>query len=424
MLPEVTIQNVSRADVDRLAWWLEDEQLSSKWFGHYGCGDPVHRGYDPRHMLEASEAEWMRVFDDPRRHIYSIYSEKSEHIGECQVVLDGEGGAELSLLIGRQDLWHHGYGTATAMLLLDKVFGPLGVDRAWVNVPEDNTPALGLFQKLGFTREGNRELCKRPDGTALNAYILAMDATFYEARSHGPVPVVTISGLPGSGSEAIGAEVARMIGSRLVDEEMSETLSARLGISTSELEAFENTHRSFWARLLSSIVVPMEWSTGYDVGYHWFRPDPSLDYDLLDDHLTKKKYLEGLARVVRGLAAEKNVVLHLHGSHLLVPPNVGALNVFVSASPELRRRRIATSEGVTLDAAVEWQKSLDKDALSVFKNLFGADLLDMGLYDITLNVDRVAIETAAQIIVGALRIAAPSIEPRVAADLAPSVSAL
>ena len=418
MLPEVTLKNVSRDDVDRVAWWLEDEQLSSRWFGHYGCGDPVHRGYDPRHMLEAAETEWARVFDDPHRLIYSIHSEKGEHIGECQVVLDAKGGAELSLMIGRKDLWHHGYGTSTAIMLLDKVFGPLAVDRAWVNVPQDNTPALGLFEKLGFVREASRELCKRPDGSALNAYILAMDARSYRTRQHDPVPVVTISGLPGSGSEAIGAEVARMIGSRLVDGEISERLSQRLGCSAGELESFEQSHSSFWARLLNNIVVPMEMSTGYDVGYHWFRPDDTLDYDVLEEHITKKKYMDGMASVIRGYSAERNVVLHLHGSHLFIPSNVGALNVFVSASPEFRLRRIALAEEVTLEEALKWQKRMDRDVITVFRNLLGSDLLNMGLYDVTLNVDRVAIETAAQIIVGALKIAAPSIETRVGAGVA------
>ena len=42
MLPEVTLRGVSRDDVDRIAWWLEDRELSTRWLGHYGCGDPVH----------------------------------------------------------------------------------------------------------------------------------------------------------------------------------------------------------------------------------------------------------------------------------------------------------------------------------------------------------------------------------------------
>ena len=61
MLPEVTLKEVVREDVYRVAWWLEDEEVSSRWFGHYSCGDPVHRGYEPAGMLEASAADWVSL---------------------------------------------------------------------------------------------------------------------------------------------------------------------------------------------------------------------------------------------------------------------------------------------------------------------------------------------------------------------------
>ena len=86
MLPNVTLRAVTRDDVDNVGWWLEDEDVSSRWFGHYGCGDPVHRGYDPQHMLESSDWEWQSVFGDPHRMIFSIYSDMNEHVGECQVL--------------------------------------------------------------------------------------------------------------------------------------------------------------------------------------------------------------------------------------------------------------------------------------------------------------------------------------------------
>ena len=154
MNPEIALNEVSREDVYRIARWLEDENVSSRWFGHYACGDPVHRGYEPDQMLAASESEWDRVLRmDPHRVIFSIYrvvENGDDHIGECQILLDGRVGAELSVLIGRKDLWHRGYGTTAVMTLLDQVFSFYRLDRAWVSVPEDNTAALGLFEKLGF----------------------------------------------------------------------------------------------------------------------------------------------------------------------------------------------------------------------------------------------------------------------------------
>ena len=418
MLPEVKLRDVSRDDVDRIAWWLQDQELSSRWFGHYACGDPVHRGYDPERMLEASEWEWRQVFGDSRRLIFSIYSDLDAHIGECQMVLDGEGGSELALLIGRKDQWHRGYGTSAVMQLLDKAFGDLGLDRAWVNVPEDNPPATGLFEKLGFRLEETRELCKRPDGSPLNASILVADARSYRASrpdaDSNAGRVATISGLSGSGSEAIGAEVARMVGSRFVESEISDLLCQRLRCTLGELEALQASYRSFWSRLLNSVAVPMEWSAGYDAGYHVFWPESNRDHHMVEHHVTKKQYLDALAGVVRMLSAEGNVVLHGHGSHLFVPSSVHSINVFVTASPAFRQQRAAVDKALGSKEGQEWLERTDRDVLSVFNNLLDTDLLDMGRYDLTVNADRVSFETAAQIIVGAMGSATPSVKTRAA----------
>ena len=411
MLPEVTLQNVSRDDVDRVAWWLEDRELSSMWFGHYGCGDPMHRGYEPRHMIEASQWEWDRVFGDSDRVIFSIYTQQREHVGECQMVMQADGGAELSVLIGVKDLWHRGYGTSTVMKLLDRVFGEYGVDRAWVNVPEDNTPALGLFEKLGFVREATRELCKRPDGSPLNATILTIASPLRRELWRESPPVVTLTGLPGSGSEAIGAEVARITGSRYMDAEISERLSRRLRCSHGELESLEGNYRSVWLRLLRAIVIPMEWSAAYDVGYSYFRPERKPDADILEEHVTKRGYLEGLAAVIRRIAMERDVVLLGHGAHLYVPSNVGALNVFVTGSFEFRQRQLAVERGLSADEAQQWLQRRDRDVVSIFKHLHGADLMDMGQYDLTVNVDRLTPQAAAQMVVGVLHTAARGAVP-------------
>ena len=424
MLPDVTLRNVTRDDVDRIAWWLEDPDISSRWFGHYGCGDPVHRAYEPQHMIEASQWEWDRVFNDPHRLTYSIHNEIQEHIGECQLLLDGRRGAEMSLLIGRKDQWHHGYGTATVMILLDKVFDTLGLSRGWVTIPEDNAPALGLFRKLGFTPESTRELCERPDGAPYNATILGMDAASYLAHRQESMPAVTISGLPGSSAEAIGDEVARITGSRFIDGPISEELQQRLRCSAGELESMEASYRSFWTRLLSAIALPMGWSAAYDAGHYWFRPDPSLEQDLLEDHVSKKKYLVALAGVVKKLTVSGNVVLQGHGCHAFIPTTVESLKVFVSASPELRAQRIADSLGVGLEEADRMRKRSDRDTLSTLKNLHGIDLLDPAQYDLIVNLDRSSTEAAAGMVVGALKALAVSSAPSVEAPAAIALSAV
>ncbi|MBM3933163.1 MAG: GNAT family N-acetyltransferase [SAR202 cluster bacterium] len=429
MLPIVTLTDVSRDDVDRIAWWLEDRELSSRWLGHYGCGDPVHRGYDPVRMLEAAQWEWDSVFGDPNRRIYSIYNDKSEHIGECQLILNGHGDAELSLMIGRKDLWHHGFGTSTVLIMLDKVFGELGMDKAWVNLPEDNIPAMGLFEKFGFSKENTRELCRRADGSTFSARILAMKVEQYRRSRRGDhsrqsVPVITVTGLPGTGSEEVGKEIAKMLSVRFMDGEISEALCQRLMCTAAELEAFEGSYRSFWSRIMNSILVPMEWSATYDAGYQGFATEHMMDYTtVLQEHITKKSYLERLSRVIRRYAAEGNVVLHSHGSHLLIPSTVPALNVYITASHETRTQRIAGEQDVTAGQAGRWINTTDKETKSIFKNLFGHELEDSAKFDLTINMDRMTPKAAAEMIVGAIVKAASSIQTAVDAQINQAIGA-
>ena len=406
MLPNISLRSVSRDDVDRVAWWLEDAEVSSRWFGHYAWGEPIHRSYEPAHMLESSDNEWRHIFGDPKRLIFSIYNDQDEHVGECQIILDGEEGAELALLIGRKDLWHQGYGAATVLILMDRVFATLKLSRAWVNVPQDNIPALGLFEKLGFLRSDKRQFPARADGTVLSAYILTIDARSYMKRQPveerpRPSEVVTVTGLTGSRSDEVAYEVANILGSRLVDNEIRDELMRRLKCSAAELEGFEASFRSFWTRLLNSVVVPMEWSAAYDAAYV-FRPDPSLEQDILGDQLTKEQYTGALTGVVKKICREGGVIIHGHGSHLVAAGHGESLNVFVASSFEKRAGNVAAQESVSEDEAAKRLKDADGEVQSVSSHLWGGDIGDASAFDLTVNLDRVTVQEAARLIVGAL----------------------
>ncbi len=405
MLPEVLLKSVSRDDVDRIAWWLQDDDLSSRWFGRYGVDDPVHPGYDPRHMLEASDWEWRRTFGDSRRAIYSIYNTAEEHVGECQVQLDGEGGAELSVLIGRKDLWHHGFGTATMLELLDRVFNTMGLESAWVTVPVQNRPAIGLFEKLGFViASGDHVKHGEIDVTHMT-----VSSDRYSARDSRVqkeqelTPVVAIAGLQGCESEALGQEVARLLDSEFMGDEIKDLLSERLQCSRAELESFETSHKSFWMRLLASVVVPTEVTTAYESGYHAYVPNRPYEYDeLLHEPLSKRQYVKKLRRIVRRRAAEGNAVLHGNGSHLFLPDQVDGLTVFVSASAECRSVRSA-QYGDTPEASLKRLQRADKEQREIFRRLFDCEIDDSSKFDITINLDRMTISDAAEVIVEVLR---------------------
>jgi len=185
---EVFLAEVTREDVGRIAEWLEDPEVSEMWFGRYTYGEPAHLGYEPLKMLDATQAEWDEVFNDPHhephRSILSVRTTSGEHIGEAQLAIDEAlGDAQLSVLIGRKELWHRGYGTATVISCLDHVFRNLGLFRAWVDVPEYNTAARDMFEHLGFIHEGTLRQSRPHDGARHNSVILGMLANEYTRLS-------------------------------------------------------------------------------------------------------------------------------------------------------------------------------------------------------------------------------------------------
>jgi RimJ/RimL family protein N-acetyltransferase len=187
MLPNIELRAVSRDDVKNIVEWLEDTEVQENWFGRYTYGEPAHLGYEPSKMIDATEAEWDEVFHDPHhephRDIFSIYSSSNEHIGEAQLAIDEPlGDAQLSILIGRKDLWHSGFGTASTLALLDHIFNQLDLYRAWVDVPEYNTHAREMFEHVGFIHEGTLRKSRPHHGARFDSVIMGMLRAEYERK--------------------------------------------------------------------------------------------------------------------------------------------------------------------------------------------------------------------------------------------------
>ena len=185
MLPKtVSLRQVARDDVSRLQQWLGDDEVSESWFGRYSYGDPAHLGYHPTEMEHASEEEWTRVFDNPEHRILSICTEEGEHVGEIHIAVEESlGDGQLSILIGRKDMWHQGYGTAAVIAALARAFGEYNLYRVWIDVPEYNAAALAMFTHLGFVHEGTLRKSRPHHGSRFDSVVMGMLATEYAQRA-------------------------------------------------------------------------------------------------------------------------------------------------------------------------------------------------------------------------------------------------
>ena len=176
----VSLRLTTREDVSRIRQWLEDEEVSERWFGRYSYGDPAHQGYHPSEMEGASEEEWKRVFDNPEHRILSIYTSEDEHIGEVHIAIEESlGDGQLSILVGRKDMWHLGYGTAGTESALELAFGDYGLYRVWVDIPEYNTAAMAMCTHLGFVHEGTLRKSRPHEGSRFDSVVMGILATEY-----------------------------------------------------------------------------------------------------------------------------------------------------------------------------------------------------------------------------------------------------
>ena len=183
MFPEVQLMATTREDIERLVEWLDDAEVNSMWYGMGEDGFPIHIGYSPHQILQASDDELKQLLEHEDRKIYSVYTSEGEHIGEGQLVVEWPLlEAQLVLLVGRKDLWHQHYGTMALIRLLDEAYDHHGLHRVWVDVPEYNEHALQMCRQLGFVLEGHFRKAHRKDGEWYDSSAMGLLVDEYARR--------------------------------------------------------------------------------------------------------------------------------------------------------------------------------------------------------------------------------------------------
>ena len=183
MLPDVSLVQPVREDIQRMADWLSDNEVNALWYGRDENGIALHTGYSPHQVIQSSEDEWRRIFEDDDRKIYAIYTKDGQHIGEGQLVIEWPlQEAQLYILIGRKDLWHQHFGTMGLIRLLDEAYNTFQLHRVWADIPEYNEHALEMFRHIGFVLEGHLRKTHPKDGEWFDSLAMGLLTDEYVRR--------------------------------------------------------------------------------------------------------------------------------------------------------------------------------------------------------------------------------------------------
>ena len=117
----------------------------------------------------------------------------------------------------------------------------------------------------------------------------------------------------------------------------------------------------------------------------------------------KERYLEYIRAALLEYARKGNVVYHGHAGHLLLTEIPQVLKIRIIADKDDRIKLLQQRENVTKEAAAEVIENEDKNRTQWTRYLYKMDIHDAKLYDIVINIGKLTIEDACDIICVAAR---------------------
>ena len=226
------------------------------------------------------------------------------------------------------------------------------------------------------------------------------------------MPVVTISGQPGTGAHDIGRLTAQHLSIDYVDQEILVQAARTLGVSMESVVALDERTATLGERLGGLLRRFLERSAAAGVGDPMLGPG-SLDIVLgrsyaeaaasqEEPELSDERYIGTLISLMRDLAAHDDVVIIGRGSQVILKDWPGALHVLLVAPQDRRIEALVARDGISKEAAAKRVQDSAKGRAAFHQKFFKVDVDNPALYHLVLNTARLTPDDAAQLIAAAV----------------------
>jgi RimJ/RimL family protein N-acetyltransferase len=159
----VTLRPPRESDVEAVYSWDRNPELAA-WNGR----SPISIS------LSAARRDYLARWEDPVVKTFIMEAE-DEAIGMATLYDFRQGGCELGIKIGPQDLRGKGYATEAVSLLVGYAFDTLGLETVRGSTLVHNERMRRVFEKNGFDQVGDGTLLSRYDNRSYTEL-------FYERR--------------------------------------------------------------------------------------------------------------------------------------------------------------------------------------------------------------------------------------------------
>lgn len=234
------------------------------------------------------------------------------------------------------------------------------------------------------------------------------------------MPVITITGLIGTGAPEVGADVARKLGIDYVDRLILAEAAKKLGTTVAAIAERTERPPSLGDRFAGFVRAVLERSAlagggadpyfggGLDAllvrEYKDFPTEGELPADgTVDDDLIRVT-----AAAIREIAASGNVIIAGRGANMILANDPGVLHVGLTSRKTKRIERIM--ERVSLDhaEAEKYTTENDKARNAYFQRYFKVHPEELRNYHMMVNTDWLDIDQAADLVIAATGIVVKS----------------
>jgi cytidylate kinase len=195
--------------------------------------------------------------------------------------------------------------------------------------------------------------------------------------------VITISRQFGAGGITLGKMVAEKFGYTFADTEIIKMVAEMANVSTHFVETVEKEAGGKFSKIVTRLVSK-----------------PLLERILKDErgYIDEEIYLDYLVLIIAQMADDGDVVILGRGSQYILNDHPNAYHILLIKTFENRVKFMQTNYDLSKSRAMQVVKSEDKRRFNLYRKLGKTDYDHPDLYHLVLNMDRVSLDKASELI--------------------------
>lgn len=200
--------------------------------------------------------------------------------------------------------------------------------------------------------------------------------------------VITISQQFGSGGKQLGQKIAEALGYVFADSNIVSRIAEAVNVSETWVEHVEKEAGGKFLWIISQMV------------------SKGLVNKILKDergYIDESIYLDYLIVLIAQFAEEGNVVIMGRGSQYILQDHPDAIHILLVNSKENRIQRLMALHNLERKQADQMVRSEDNRRAALYKKIGKTDYDQADLYDMAINMGRVGMDTARDMIMELVR---------------------